>query len=194
MPYSAEKMLEHHAKKFVNKLLDIAYDAIDITTEQIAKDLSDTFDKCIDDFYSYETEYYYRHEIGKGTGTGWNLYLANEFGVAYSGSSTLGIYCGWEGEGNMSPYRDWRDRNGKDQPISVDHVLDSVMNGIRFNGDGTFPAMEWRLKNPIRTTYFGTIKASTPDQVFDVIMDSMYKVRRNLTYRNFMNLYRNKKK
>lgn len=188
MPYSFEKQARKSAQAFLRKIEKNVVDpSITLTAEQITKDLSDTFDKCIDDFYMYETRRYYRHEVGRGTGTGWNLYLANQFRVNYSGKNAKSIHFGWNGN-DMATYKSL----SKGGTVSRDHVLDSVMNGIRFNGDGSnyYPEMTWRLSSPISTEYFGTISGDTPDSIFEQMLNIIYPVQRELSRKNFSMFYK----
>ena len=186
MSYSSEKKKSMSA--FLRRIEKNAVDpAITLTAEQITKDLSDTFDKCIDDFYMYETRKYYRHEVGRGTGTGWNLYLANQFRVNYFGKIAKSIHFGWNGD-DMYLYKSL----SKGASVSRDHVLDSVMNGIRFNGDGSnyYPEITWNLSSSINTEYFGTISGNTPDIIFEQILNKMFSVQRELSRKNFSWIYR----
>lgn len=186
MSYSSERKKSMEA--FLRKIEKNAVDpAMVLTAEQITKDLSDTFDKCIDDFYMYETRRYYRHETGRGTGTGWNLYLANQFRVNYSGKIATSIHFGWNGN-DMATYKSL----SKGGNVDREHVLDSVMNGIRFNGDGSsyYPEMSWTLSSPISTEYFGTISGSTPDIIFEQMLNKMFSVQYKLSRKNFNMIYK----
>ena len=192
MPYSTKRIAEHSAKMFLRKIEDIVDETVNITAEQIVKDMSQTFDKCIDDFYRYETKSYYRHEVGKGTGTGWNLYLANQFRVNYSGGNAKSIHFGWSNADElMSPYKIFE--NSKQ---GIEHVIDSVMNGVRFDGNGSsrYQRMEWRLSSPITTLYFGTLKGTTPNQIFNQMLNKIEKVQETLASKNFNRLYKTLKK
>ena len=188
MPYSLEKQAKKSAEAFLRKIeQNIVEPAITLTAEQIAKDMAITFDKCIDDFYSYETRFYYRHESGRGTGNGINLYRANKFRVNYSGKNAKSIHFGWNGN-DMASYRSLS-RVGS---VDKEHVLDSVMNGIRFNGDGSkyYTEMTWQLSSPIETKYFGTISGDTPNIIFEQMLNNMYSVQRELSSKNFNILYK----
>lgn len=189
MPYSFKKTIEHNQKMFLRKIENVVDEAVTLTAEQIVKDLSDTFDKCIDDFYMYETRRYYRHEVGRGTGNGWNLYMANQMKVDYSHGVAKSIHFGWNGN-EMAPYKSLK-KDEKNMVVSTEHVLDSVMRGIRFDGDGSnyYPPMTWQLSSPISTKYFGTISGSTPEIIFEQILDKMYIVQARLAGKNFSYLY-----
>ena len=187
MPYGLEKIAEHEKQMYLNKMrTKVVEPAVTLTAEQICDDLVKTFEKCIDDFYSYPTKYYYRHEVGRGTKTGWNLYLANQTQVIYQGDIAQGIIFGWDGT-DMLPYH-----LSKGKAISAEHVIDSVMDGIRFDGDGKpnkYPEMKWKLKNDIETQYFGTLSGETPNKIFKQMIDNMRNVQKTLANENFLKLY-----
>ena len=179
-------MIEKEQEKYLKKVRKVVDAAITKTAEQIFNDLTQTFDKCIDEFYSRETEYYYRHETGRGTGTGINLYRANQMKIIYNGNTVSRIVGGWNGS-DMLPYKL---SGGK--VINTEHVVDSVMNGIRFNGDGSFyyPKMTWNIENGIQTNYFGMLTGKTPKQIFDQMLNQMYDVQKRLASLNFRSLYK----
>ena len=169
-----DKIIDDITDRYVQKFKTDTRKALNYTAEEIYKDAITTFDKCIDQFYVYETQSYYRHEVGRGTRNGINLYRANNTRIDYSGRSINGIYVGWNGK-DMSPYKPLSVGKGDNKKIvnvSTEHVLDSVMNGIRFNGDGKnngyFPSMKWNLFSPIKTTHFGTLSGETPNKIFDI--------------------------
>ena len=188
MPYSFEKQAKKSANAYLKKIERKVVDpAITLTAEQIVRDLSNAFDKCIDNFYLYKTTSYYRHEVGVGTGNGINLYRANQFRVNYSGKYAKSIHFGWNGN-DMDGYK----LHGVGS-VDREHVLDSVMNGIRFDGDGSEYynrwIMTWELSSPIETKYFGTISGRTPDNIFEQMLDNMFFVQRKLASNNFKELY-----
>ena len=60
-----------------NRLFNVLYEPC--IAEARARTISrfgKVFDKMIDQYYEYKTKRYYRHETGRGTGTGVNLYRA----------------------------------------------------------------------------------------------------------------------
>ena len=181
----AELSKKIYIRKIERKFID---PAITLTCEQIIDDLSDVFTKCIDDFYSYETMMYSRHGVGIGTRDGVNLYKANKFKVNYSGKKAKGIHFGWNAN-DMDGYRELYEFGSVDR----EHVLDSVMNGIRFDGDGSKRyrknIMTWELSSPIETKYFGTINEKTPDGIFEQMVDNMFIVQQKLASKNFKELY-----
>lgn len=190
MPYGKSKTEEHAKQMYLKKLKEkVVEPAVTLTAEQICDDLIKTFEKCIDEFYKYETKSYYRHEVGRGTGTGWNLYLANQTEIIYNGDVVKYIVCGWDGT-EMLPYF-LSNGKGNKKPVNTEHVLDSVMNGVRFNGDGTskYYKMKWEIENGIETQYFGTLDGKTPKKIFTQIMDEMFNVQKTLAKQNFWLLY-----
>ena len=188
MPYSLEKQLEKSHEAYMRKMGKLIDNVITLTAEQIVSDFSKTFDKVIDEFYEYETKRYYRHEVGRGTGTGWNLYLANQMRVDYSGKVATNMHLGWNGN-DMAPYKSLY---GRKRNVKTEHVLDSVMSGVRFDGTGAkyFPRMEWELTKPIKTKYFGTIEGGTPDAIFDYMIDNIYNVQKKQAKKNFNKLFK----
>lgn len=72
----------------------------------------------IDHYYFYKTKSYWRHGVGRGTGTGQNLYLGNKIKLIEGDNPQLII--DFTGEG-MKPYRF----------DSTDAVLEQVMSGVR---------------------------------------------------------------
>ena len=187
MPYGKSKTEEHEKQMYLKKIrTKVVEPAVTLTAEQICDDLIKTFEKCIDEFYKYKTKSYYRHEVGRGTKSGWNLYLANQMEVVYKGNVVNYMILGWDGT-EMLPYF-----LSKGKPVSTEHVLDSVMKGVRFDGDGTskYPKMEWEIENGIETQYFGTLNGKTPKEIFFVqIIDKMYNVQKTLAKQNFWLMY-----
>lgn len=184
MPRSdKKKWVEKNTKLF----LEAAKDAASKTLEEICQEGAKMFDKCIDQFYEYQTRSYYRHEVGRGTGTGWNLYLANRFKKVYHKGRVVGFTSGWDAT-DMMPYKSWRDRNGNYHPISTEYVLNNVMNGIRGledeyvnRGYGTYDN-HWSAT--INSSLFGTL-SGTPEEIFKVFDDTWKEVatRLNNKYR-----------
>lgn len=176
-------------KKNTKLFVEAAKDAASQTLEDIYKEGSKMFDQCIDKFYEYETRYYYRHETGRGTGTGWNLYLANGFKKIYQNGRVVGFTSGWDSTA-MLPYKSWKDRNGNYHPVATEYVLNNVMKGIRGledeyvgRGYGTYDN-HWSAS--INSPLFGEL-SGTPEEIFekfdntwrDVAKELNRKYRRN---------------
>lgn len=173
MPYSISKKLEHKKKMFINnigqKFYDAATDSLEKTVKDLYKEGSNIFDNCITQFYNYETQKYYRHETGRGTRTGMNLYRANQCRVIYKHGMIVGFHIGWDAT-DMAPYSSWKDRDGGVHPVSASYVLDNVMNGIRGLEDEYmvhgFREYDNHWTTNITSKYFGSLYG-TPNQIFD---------------------------
>lgn len=174
MPYSLDKQLEHRKKMWIKantkQFVIAAKEAASRALEEVCQEGSKIFDQCIDQFYMYETLSYYRHEVGRGTGTGWNLYLANGFKKKYHDGYVVSFTSGWDST-DMAPYKSWKDRDGSYHPVTTRYVLNNVMNGIRGledeyvgNGFGTYDN-HWTAS--ISSSLFGNLEG-TPEQIFQV--------------------------
>ena len=170
MPYSKQRQFEQRKQKlidkYVEKYYDAAIEAIDKTANELVNEASRVFDNCIDKFYEYETRVYYRHETGRGTGTGINLYRASQIHLNYKNGEIVGFHIGWNAN-DMASYKH----------VDSEYVLDNVMNGIRGledkymrKGFGTYDN-HWSAT--VETKYFGTL-SGTPNQIFDEI-DAKWK-------------------
>ena len=182
-----DKAIAEEKKKYMREIRKTVKKATSKTLEQIRKDFMETYDKCIDDFYRYKTTSYYRHETGVGTGTGINLYRGLYEDISYSQGYIKDMVLGWgNDDGEMRGYK-----LAKKQFVDPDYVLDQVMNGIRFNGDGSdyYKEMTWELSGTIETQYFGVLYGKTPVQIFDQMMSKMYMVQRRLVNKNFKMLF-----
>lgn len=188
MPYSSatflKKAKEKYTRNVTKEIIKTARKAVDETGEILYKELFQTFDKCIDKFYEYETRRYFRHETGRGTGTGMNLYRASQFRINYdSDDHVKSIHVGWNAN-DMAPYESWKDKDGELHPVNADYVLKRVMSGIRGledeyadRGFGSYDN-HWSVDS-LSTKYFGTL-SGTPDKIFDDIEKQWKKVRKRL--------------
>lgn len=115
---------------------------INLTAEEMTRDLRNLYEKYIDDYYGYVTKSYYRHEVGKGTGNGVNLYRGDM--ISYNKSAKQ-ITIRIKGD-QMSPYR----------KFPADSVLDMIGNGIRPMGvvNGRFNSTRW--ESSYESDYFNT--------------------------------------
>ena len=163
-------------KKNTKLFVEAAKDAASQTLEEICQEGSKMFDQCIDKFYEYKTRSYYRHETGRGTGTGWNLYLANGFKKVYQNGRVVSFVSGWDST-DMLPYKSWKDRNGNYHQVSTEYVLNNVMNGIRGledeyldSGYGTY---DNRWSATVNSSLFGNL-SGTPEEIFKVF-DNTWK-------------------
>jgi len=156
-------------KKNTKLFVEAAKDAASQTLEEICQEGSKMFEQCIDEFYRYKTLSYYRHEVGRGTCTGWNLYLANGFKKIYKNGRVVGFLSGWD-HTDMLPYKSWKDRDGNYHPVSREYVLKNVMNGIRGledeyvdHGYGSYDN-HWSAT--ISSPLFGEL-SGTPEKIFE---------------------------
>lgn len=195
MPYSEATLLKKAKEKLVEKIteeiIEESKTALDKTAEELCKDMSEIFDKCIDEFYKYETKSYYRHDTGRGTGTGMNLYRANQFRLNYGTDDHVkSVHIGWNAN-DMAPYTSWKDRNKKSHPVSADYVLKNTMNGIRGLEDkyvdrGYAPYdNHWSVDNlTTKRNYFGKL-SGTPNEIFDNI-ESQWKTVRKKVFNKYI--------
>lgn len=134
--------------------------------DDLWKDLHLLFDKCIDQYYKYTTRRYYRHDVGRGTGTGSNLYRAID--EKYSGY-TLRLKIS---SSDMAGYKPYKDKEGSEHSVDAGYVLNNVMSGIRglpysasrYGGD----SMSWSAS--VSTNLFGNLSGTIND-ILDTIED-----------------------
>lgn len=190
MPYSEATLLKKAKEKMIKKITEEVIEeskmALDKTAVELCKDMSEIFDKCIDKFYEYKTESYYRHETGRGTSTGMNLYRANQFRVNYGTDGHVkSVHIGWNAN-DMAPYRSWKDEDGIYHPVSADYVLKNTMNGIRgledeYVNKGFAPYNNhWTVNSLItKRNYFGEL-SGTPNKIFKDVVDKWKTVRKEV--------------
>lgn len=197
MPYSKNilkrKQIEKLTKKITDEIVEDLKNVLDKTATELCKDMSEIFDKCIDEFYKYETRSYYRHDTGRGTGTGMNLYRANQFRVKYdSDNHAKSIHIGWNAN-DMTPYKSWKDKDGNYHPVSATYVLNNTMRGIRgledeYVNSGYAPYDNHWTVNDLKTrrNYFGTL-SGTPDEIFENV-ERQWKTVRQKVFDKYMNI------
>lgn len=164
MPYSLQRQLEHKKKMWIKRntalFANAAKEAASRALEEVCEEGSKIFDQCIDQFYMYKTRSYYRHEAGKGTGTGWNLYLANGFRKSYKNGYVTSFTSGWDSR-DMLPYGS----------VTAEYVLNNVMNGIRGLEDKymrfSFGEYDNHWAASISSPLFGELNG-TPEQIFQI--------------------------
>jgi len=190
MPYSESTLMKKTKEKMTKKITEVVVEelknALDKTATELCKDMSEIFDKCIDRFYEYETQKYYRHETGRGTGTGMNLYRANQFRLNYGSDGHIkSVHIGWNSD-KMEPYKSWKDAEGNSHPVSTSYVLNNVMNGIRgledeymVKGFALYPN-HWTVDGlKTKKNYFGTL-SGTPNEIFGDIERQWKTVRKKV--------------
>jgi len=188
MPYSAKKILEKAIDKKANKskqeFIEIAMKAKTQTFKDLYKETSAIFDNCIDQYYQYQTTSYYRHNTGIGSGTGLNLYRANEMKHIRQGVNDS-LILGWSGE-NMATYKS----------VDADYVMDNVAKGIRGMDD---PYMKYCYKQydnhwsaTVQSRYFGVL-TGTMNDIFYEIEKKWNDVSGAVFTKHFMSLYKDRK-
>lgn len=103
--------------KIMKEAAAMAAEIVDITLEKAVKDIRFMYEEYIDKYYAYSTRYYYRHDTGRGSGTGMNLYRADMIKYDKAAGKVVVKISGEE----MSPYK----------KVSTDHVLGMVIDGWR---------------------------------------------------------------
>lgn len=114
------------------------------------------YEQIIDQYYTYETQYYYRHDVGKGTGNGVNLYRASNMHMAIgSGKFNDNFIFGL----------DDNQLDTKRYKTTAEQVLENVMYGWRreVNGINTFIAS---------VEFCGMYFSGTPYEIIKQIQDT----------------------
>lgn len=130
------KLYEHirNIEKANNRLLknanDIAEKELNKASEEILKEAKRMYDVFIDQYYKYKTTSYYRHDVGIGTGTGMNLYRAQDFGFD---TTTIDEYQDRGIIVNLKNVKIKYNPNSmaKYRKFPRARVLDMIINGIR---------------------------------------------------------------
>ena len=190
MPYSTKKLLEKEVKKYAKKakenFVETAIEAKHKTFKELYRETSFIFDRCIDQYYRYETTSYYRHETGKGSGTGVNLYRANQMQHIQNGIRDM-LVLGWDGS-DVAAYK---------SKINPDYVMDNVANGIRGVEDAymkyAYKPYDNHWSAIVESKYFGTLEG-TMNNIFDEIERQWNDVSGNLFTEHFLSLYNNRKR
>ena len=193
MPYSESTLGKKAKEKLTEKIKEEVYEelktALDKTAEELCKEMAFIFDECIKKFYEYETRSYYRHETGRGTGTGINLYRANQFRLNYGlDRHVKSVHMGWNAN-DMSPYHPWKDREGNYHTVEASYVLENTMNGIRgledeYVNSGYAPYdNHWSVDNiTTKANHFGTL-SGTPNEIFENIENQWKNVSKKVFYK-----------
>ena len=196
MPYSEatlhKKAKEKMIKKQTEEVIEELKIALDKTATELCKDMSEIFDRCIDKFYKYKTESYYRHETGRGTCTGMNLYRANQFRLNYGTDGHVkSVHIGWNAN-DMAPYRSWKDKDGNYHPVSADYVLKNTMNGIRgledkYVNKGFAPYdNHWSVDSFTTERNYFKIISGTPNEIFENIEKEQWKTVRKEVFDKYI--------
>ena len=172
-----DKVVKKMNEKYVEALnekyergLDLIAEVVTKTAEDIYRDARDIYDQCIEQYYMYKTKSYYRHYVGKGTGTGENLYYSNQIKLSYTTCYGRKIPDKFSVEMNakhMDGYKPWKDSEGVWHSVNKESVLEYVMSGKRgVDADGKFgnTSTEWYAY--VSSKCFGKLEG-TPNEIFD---------------------------
>ena len=102
--------------KLENKMNKVVAEA----DAKIIQEFNKMYEDMIDQYYTYRTKYYYRHDAGKGTGIGLNLYRARDMRIEY-GTMLDDYFIFGLAESEMEGYKH----------TSIEQVLENVMKGWR---------------------------------------------------------------
>ena len=165
----SEKVLEKFIQREADRLFDIVYEpSVKVARDTVQQHFKSVYDRMIDQYYEYVTVSYYRHVVGKGTGTGNNLY--RPFEAAFRGSYDESRYFYYLSpdrlESYLNPYQKKNikeisetRKQKKQTPLPQKEAIYSyIMNGGRTmlnDPQGTRPH-SWRPN--FTDEYFGTIK------------------------------------
>lgn len=206
MPRSVDRIVTASMNKYVDKLINsltkIGEQSLDLTADDLYKEAYQIFDKCMDQFYEYKTRSYYRHDVGRGTGTGMNLYRASQFRINYGADRHVkSLHIGWN-ELDMHPYKPWRDGDGGIHRVDKKYVMENVMKGLRgfeeeYIGVGFTPTEDseysnnwnWSASVSTKKNYFGNLEG-TPNEIFEIFEEKWDGVSRKLFREHFKTLYK----
>ena len=128
--YEHIRNIERASDRFLKSSAKISEKELNKANEEILEEAKRMYDVFIDQYYKYKTTSYYRHDVGIGTGTGMNLYRAQDFGfdtVTIDEYQDRGIIANLKNvkikynPNSMAKYRKF--------PRA--RVLDMIINGIR---------------------------------------------------------------
>lgn len=128
---------------------------LSLADDKLIQEFTKMYEQMIDQYYTYVTQYYYRHETGKGTGTGMNLYRASDMHMDIGGGHFIDNIVFNLNENEMEEYK----------TTSIEQVLENVMNGWRreVGGVNTFIA---------NVEFCGMYFSGTPNEILDQIQAS----------------------
>lgn len=197
------------AKEKIAKLGQALTECLSVSAMSAAQDIYKDemlmYDECIEQYYTYKTTSYRRHEVGKGTGTGINLYRSNNFklkthmveGVLAPVELPRWIDAYDEVNANdMDGYKPWKDQEGNLHPVDKEAILQYVLEGWRgvASPEGKFGSTTMRWTANVVSRYLGSFKG-TPDEIFEAYEKKIVKVckgRAEMYYRKYKNDYMNK--
>lgn len=150
-------------EELLGNLKPLMMEASTYAAEMVKMEYSKAFDEIIRQYYLYKTTSYYRHEVGVGTGTGVNLYRANNISLEYDNGYASGLVLDINAD-DMDGYYGY----------SKNKVLDNVLKGIRgvefagssLNGKFMFFHDEFEAKD---VSFYGIKYSGTPIEIFQQI-------------------------
>lgn len=121
--------------------IDCIAEALNDSVIDLKREIEKLYDKYLDQFYAYRTTSYYRHGTGKGTGTGINLYRANDIKIktdkyTYRFGNESKDYVLNElviefDPSNMEEYKGTYRSGGSKKQVDREFVFDQVLDGNR---------------------------------------------------------------
>lgn len=134
------------------------------------------YDQIIDQYYTYVTQYYYRHDVGKGTGNGVNLYRASNMHMAIGGGKLDDDFIFGLDDSKLDTKR---------YNTTAEQVLENVMDGWRrtshdytgwYSGNTNEEVKTDKNGNPYYVSKFtakvefcGIYFSGTPDEILEQI-------------------------
>lgn len=112
---------EQIAKEIVRRLEKEYRKQLVYADNMLKHEFEKLYDQIIDQYYTYVTQYYYRHEVGKGTGNGLNLYRASDMHMDIGGGKFDDDFVFGLNENDMEGYK----------YSTPEQVLENVMSGWR---------------------------------------------------------------
>lgn len=164
----AQELMRRIEKRCKNQLL--------YADKMLEQEFKKLYEQIIDQYYTYVTQYYYRHDVGKGTGNGVNLYRASNMRME-NGSGRF--------DDNFIFGLDDSELHTKKYKTTAEQVLENVMDGWRrtshdytgwYSGTTTEEIKTDKNGNPYYVSKFtakvefcGMSFSGTPNEIIDQI-------------------------
>lgn len=147
---------EQLIKDIVKSIEKACKNQLDHADNTLKHEFEKLYDQIIDQYYTYVTQYYYRHEVGKGTGNGLNLYRASDMHMDIGGGKFDDDFVFGLNENDMDGYK----------YSTPEQVLENVMSGWRreVGGITTFRAKD--------VEFCGRYFSGTPYEILEQIKDA----------------------
>lgn len=131
--YEIKRNMNRAVDRYEKASLKYLSEEVNIAVKKLKREAEKMYDQFIDQFYKYRTTSYYRHDVGKGTGTGMNLYRAQDFKInkfMYEDYELSELIINFNSE-DMAEYKGkYRDGDEK-KNVDRQFVLDLVLDGTR---------------------------------------------------------------